>query len=127
MRSPTRPQMCACWVEKTWAGVAGPGPAEGAGADGVRVVATDWEAGESLILYGPVGVGNTYIAQAVAQLAIRAGHRGPVQQARPRAGRARPAATPTAPEPTDCASSPAPLVLDEFAMRELTVPDNTAW
>src|SRR3954464_5019313 len=31
------------------------------------------EAGESVILYGPVGVGKTHVAQALAHLAIRAG------------------------------------------------------
>ena len=41
-------------------------------------------AGESVILYGPVGVGKSHIAQALAHLAIRGRRRRPVPQSQPR-------------------------------------------
>ena len=65
-------------------------------------------AGESVILHGPVGVGKTHIAQALAHQAIRAGRRGPLRQDQPRSWPNSPAATPTAPGPAGCANSPDP-------------------
>jgi DNA replication protein DnaC len=65
------------------------------------------QAGESVILYGPVGVGKTHIAQALAHLAIRAGAEArfiKTSRALPNS----PAGTPTAPGPAGCASSPDP-------------------
>ena len=64
-------------------------------------------AGESVILYGPVGVGKTHIAQALGHLAIRP---APTSGSpRPAASSpTSPAATPTAPGTTGSASSPAP-------------------
>ena len=65
------------------------------------------QAGESVILYGPVGVGKTPVAQALAHLAIRPARRpGSSRPAAPWPN--SPAATPTAPGPAGCASSPDP-------------------
>ena len=78
-------------------------------------------AGESVILYGPVGVGKNHIAQALAHLAIRSGADARFMKTS-RALPAWPAGTPTAPGTNGSASltRPAVLVLDDFAMRELT-------
>ena len=43
-------------------------------------------AGESVILYGPVGVGKTHVAQALGHLAIRSGADVPVPQDQPGPG-----------------------------------------
>ena len=43
-------------------------------------------AGESVILYGPVGVGKSHVAQALGHLAIRARRQRPVPQDQPGAG-----------------------------------------
>ena len=79
-------------------------------------------AGESVILYGPVGVGKTHVAQALGHLAIRARRRGPVRQDQPRPG--RPRRRPRRPHLGHAGSReltrPAVLILDDFAMRELT-------
>ena len=79
------------------------------------------QSGESVILYGPVGVGKSHIAQALGHLAIRAGADVRFTKTS-RPWRTWPAATPTAPGTPACANSPAPhvLILDDFAMREFT-------
>ena len=75
-----------------------------------------------MILHGPVGVGKTHIAQALAHLAIRAGaearfaktSRVLAELAGGHAGRH------LDPPATRRLARPAVLVLDDFAMRELT-------
>ena len=78
-------------------------------------------AGESVILYGPVGVGKTHVAQALGHHVARRG--GEIRFAKTsRCWPTSPAATPTAPGATHPANTPDPLVLilDDFAMREHT-------
>ena len=78
-------------------------------------------AGESVILYGPVGVGKSHIAQALGLLAIR-------QQAEVRFTKTSRALADLAGGHADRSwakrlaelARPALLVLDDFAMRELT-------
>ncbi|BBY58798.1 hypothetical protein MSAR_19340 [Mycolicibacterium sarraceniae] len=65
------------------------------------------EAGESVILYGPVGVGKTHVAQALGhQVALRGGDIRFVNA--PACSPTSPAATPTAPSDNACANTPAP-------------------
>jgi DNA replication protein DnaC len=78
-------------------------------------------AGESVILYGPVGVGKSHIAQALGHLAIRAG-------ADVRFTKTSRTLADLAGGHADCSwdrrlreyTRPAVLILDDFAMRELT-------
>jgi DNA replication protein DnaC len=80
-------------------------------------------AGESVILYGPVGVGKSHVAQALGQLAIR-------QQAEVRFTKTSRALQDLAGGHADRTwakrlaefSRPAVLILDDFAMRQLTAP-----
>ena len=78
-------------------------------------------AGESVILYGPVGVGKSHVAQALGHLAIRP---APTPGSSKPAGSSptSPAAAPTAPGTNGSRelTRPAVLILDDFAMRELT-------
>ncbi|WUK93027.1 ATP-binding protein [Streptomyces sp. NBC_00358] len=51
--------------------------------------ATRWlHAGESVTLFGPVGVGKTHIAQALGHLAVRQGAQVPLRQDQSDPGRA---------------------------------------
>jgi DNA replication protein DnaC len=78
-------------------------------------------AGESVILYGPVGVGKTHIAQALAHLAIRAGADARfIKTSRALAELAGGHADGTWTRRLRELARPAVLVLDDFAMRELT-------
>ena len=63
--------------------------------------------GESVILYGPVGVGKSHVAQALAHLAIRAGAEARFMKTS-RALAAWPAGEPTAPGTGGSLSSPGP-------------------
>ena len=75
------------------------------------------QAGESVILYGPVGVGKSHVAQALAHLAIRAGAEARfTKTSRALAELAGGTWTRRLRE----LARPAVLVLDDFAMRELT-------
>ena len=65
-------------------------------------------AGESVILYGPVGVGKTHVAQALGHLAVRARRRDPVRSRPAGSWPTWPAAAPTSPGTSGSASSPAP-------------------
>ena len=78
-------------------------------------------AGESVILYGPVGVGKTHIAQALGHLAIRhgAGVRF-LKTSRALAHLAGGHADLTWHKRLGELARPAVLILDDFAMRELT-------
>ena len=79
------------------------------------------QAGESVILYGPVGVGKTHIAQALAHLAIRAGAEARfIKTSRALAELAGGHADGTWTRRLRELARPAVLVLDDFAMRELT-------
>ena len=79
------------------------------------------QAGESVILYGPVGVGKTHVAQALAHLAIRAGAEARfVKTSRALAELAGGHADGTWTRRLRELTRPAVLVLDDFAMRELT-------
>jgi hypothetical protein len=81
------------------------------------------EAGESVILYDPVAVGKTHVAQALGhQVARRGGDIRFVKCSRMLADLA--GDTLIAPSASACANTPAPLVLivDDFAMRE-HIPD----
>jgi DNA replication protein DnaC len=80
-------------------------------------------AGESVILYGPVGVGKTHIAQALGHLAIR--HSADVRfikTSRALADLAGGRADHTWERRLQALARPAVLILDDFAMRELTPP-----
>ena len=80
-------------------------------------------AGEHVILYGPVGVGKSHIAQALGHLAIR--HGADVRFAttsRVLADLAGGHADHTWPRRLGELARPALLILDDFAMRELTAP-----
>ena len=78
-------------------------------------------AGESVILYGPVGVGKSHIAQALAHLAIRAGADARfLKTSRALAHLAGGHADRTWGKRLSELTRPAVLVLDDFAMRELT-------
>ena len=79
------------------------------------------QAGESVILHGPVGVGKTHVAQALAHLAIRAGAEARfVKTSRVLAELAGGHADGTWTRRLRELARPAVLVLDDFAMRELT-------
>lgn len=79
------------------------------------------QAGESVILYGPAGVGKTHIAQALAHLAIRAGADVRfTKTSRDLADLAGGHADGTWTRRLRELARPAVLVLDDFAMRELT-------
>jgi DNA replication protein DnaC len=80
-------------------------------------------AGEHVILYGPVGVGKSHIAQALGHLAIR--HSADVRYAatsRVLAELAGGHADRTWPRRLAELARPALLILDDFAMREFTAP-----
>ena len=78
-------------------------------------------AGESVILHGPVGVGKTHIAQALAHQAIRAGAEARfAKTSRVLADLAGGHADGTWTRRLRELARPAVLVLDDFAMRELT-------
>lgn len=80
-------------------------------------------AGESVILYGPVGVGKSHVAQALAGLVIRAGGDARFLKAsRALAHLAGGHADRTWEKRLRDLTRPAVLVLDDFAMRELTAP-----
>ncbi|WP_405104076.1 ATP-binding protein [Micromonospora sp. NBC_01412] len=65
------------------------------------------QAGESVILHGPVGVGKTHVAQALGHLAVRRG--ADVRFTRPAAPWPTSlAATPAAPGPAASPNSPDP-------------------
>ena len=79
------------------------------------------QAGESIILYGAVGVGKTHVAQALAHLAIRAGAEVRfAKTSRALAELAGGHADGTWTRRLRELTRPAVLVLDDFAMRELT-------
>jgi DNA replication protein DnaC len=78
-------------------------------------------AGESVILYGPVGVGKSHIAQALGHLAVR--HQAEVRftkTSRALADLAGGHADRTWARRLTELTRPAVLILDDFAMRELT-------
>ena len=78
-------------------------------------------AGESVIFYGPVGVGKSHIAQALAHLAIRSGAGARfLKTSRALAHLAGGHADQTWDKRLRELARPAVLVLDDFAMRELT-------
>ena len=78
-------------------------------------------AGESVILYGPVGVGKSHIAQALGHLAIRAGADVRfTKTSRTLADLAGGHADRTWDRRLREYTRPAVLILDDFAMRELT-------
>lgn len=80
-------------------------------------------AGESVILYGPVGVGKSHVAQALAHLAIRSGGDARfMKTSRALAHLAGGHADRTWDKRLRDLTRPAVLVLDDFAMRELTAP-----
>jgi DNA replication protein DnaC len=77
--------------------------------------------GESLILYGPVGVGKSHVAQALAHLAIRSGADARfLKTSRALAHLAGGHADHTWGKRLRELTRPDVLVLDDFAMRELT-------
>ncbi len=79
--------------------------------------------GESVILYGPVGVGKSHIAQALAHLAIRSGADARfLKTSRALAHLAGGRADRTWDRRLRELTRPAVLILDDFAMRELTAP-----
>jgi DNA replication protein DnaC len=88
------------------------------------LAALRWLAGgESVILYGPVGVGKSHVAQALARLAVRAGADARfLKTSRALAHLAGGRADHTWDRRLRELTRPAVLVLDDFAMRELTAP-----
>jgi len=79
------------------------------------------QSGESVILYGPVGVGKSHVAQALAHLAIRGGADARfIKTSRALAHLAGGHADHTWDKRLRELARPAVLVLDDFAMRELT-------
>jgi len=79
------------------------------------------QTGESVILHGPVGVGKTHIAQALGHLAIRRGAEVRfTKTSRALADLAGGHADRTWPRRLAELVRPAVLILDDFAMRELT-------
>ena len=79
------------------------------------------QAGESVILYGPVGVGKSHIAQALAHLAIRSGADARfMKTSRALAHLAGGHADRTWDKRLRELTRPAVVVLDDFAMREFT-------
>jgi DNA replication protein DnaC len=80
-------------------------------------------AGESVVLYGPVGVGKTHVAQGLGHLAIRQGAEVRfLKTSRLLATLAGGHADRTWHKRLRELVRPALLVLDDFAMRELTAP-----
>jgi DNA replication protein DnaC len=80
-------------------------------------------AGESVILHGPVGVGKTYIAQALGHLAIRAGAQVRfAKTSRVLAELAGGHADHSWDKRLRELTHPHLLILDDFGMRELTAP-----
>jgi DNA replication protein DnaC len=78
-------------------------------------------AGESVILYGPVGVGKSHLAQALAHLAIRSGADARFMKTSRALGHlAGGRADRTWDKRLRELTRPAVLILDDFAMRELT-------
>jgi DNA replication protein DnaC len=78
-------------------------------------------AGESVILYGPVGVGKSHVAQALGHLAIRQGADARfLKTSRALAHLAGGHADRTWHKRLGELTRPAVLILDDFAMRELT-------
>jgi len=81
------------------------------------------QSGESVILYGPVGVGKSHVAQALAHLAIRSGAEARfMKTSRALAHLAGGHADRTWDKRLRELTRPAVLILDDFAMRELTAP-----
>ena len=81
------------------------------------------QAGESVILYGPVGVGKSHVAQALTHLAIRSGAEARfAKTSKILAHLAGGHADRTWDKRLRELTRPAVLVLDDFAMRELTAP-----
>jgi len=79
------------------------------------------QAGESVILHGPVGVGKTHVAQALGHLAVRRGADVRfTKTSRALADLAGGHADRTWPRRLAELARPALLILDDFAMRELT-------
>jgi DNA replication protein DnaC len=79
------------------------------------------QSGESVILYGPVGIGKSHIAQALAHLAIRSGADARfMKTSRALAHLAGGHADRTWDKRLRELTRPAVLVLDDFAMRELS-------
>jgi len=79
------------------------------------------EAGESVILHGPVGVGKTMVAQALGHQACRRGHSALfTKTSRLLADLAGGHADRTFERRLRAWARPALLILDDFAMRELT-------
>jgi len=79
------------------------------------------QAGESVILYGPVGVGKSHVAQALGHLAIRHGADARfLKTSRALAHLAGGHADNTWHKRLGEPARPAVLILDDFAMRELT-------
>jgi DNA replication protein DnaC len=80
-------------------------------------------AGESVILYGPVGTGKSHVAQALGHLAIRHGADTRfLKTSRALASLAGGHADRTWHKRLGELTRPAVLILDDFAMRELTAP-----
>jgi DNA replication protein DnaC len=80
-------------------------------------------AGESVVLYGPVGVGKTHVAQALGHLAIRQGADVRfLKTSRALAILAGGRADRTWDKRLHELVKPAVLILDDFGMRELTAP-----
>jgi DNA replication protein DnaC len=78
-------------------------------------------AGESIVLYGPVGVGKSHVAQALGHLAIRQGANVRfTKTSRALADLAGGHADHTWPRRLAELTRPDLLILDDFAMRELT-------
>lgn len=81
------------------------------------------QAGESVILFGPVGVGKTHVAQALGHVAVRAGAEVRfLKTSRALASLAGGRADHTWDKRLKELTKPAVLILDDFAMRELTPP-----
>src|SRR5437868_7572304 len=81
------------------------------------------QSGESVILYGPVGVGKSHIAQALGHLAIRAGADARfMKTSRVLAHLAGGRADRTWDKRLAELTRPPVLVLDDFGIRELTAP-----
>lgn len=81
------------------------------------------QAGESIIVFGPAGVGKTHLAQALAHTAIRAGAEARfTKTSRVLTDLAGGRADHTWTRRLRDLAKPTVLILDDFAMRELTAP-----